>query len=141
MNDKNINFRDEEIKQIEEAATEEAMMLVAEVAHEANRAYCKSIGDFSQASWKEAPKWQKDSAINGVIFTIKNGDISPEDSHKNWFKHKQESGWVFGEKKDEKLKTHPCMVAYEELPKSQRSKDYIYQAVVKTLISGLQLKD
>ncbi len=39
---------------------------IAEVGHETNRAYCETIGDFSQPSWGNAPDWQKDSAIGGV---------------------------------------------------------------------------
>ena len=141
MNDKNPYFRDEEIKYIEAAATEEAIHIVAEVAHEANKAYCKSIGDDSQLPWGKAPKWQKDSAINGVIFTMKNLNATPEDSHRNWFKQKKAEGWVFGDLKDESLKTHPCMVDYNELPLNQITKDYIYQAIVKTLVLRLQLID
>jgi hypothetical protein len=40
--------------------------LIAMVAHEVNKAYCQSIGDNSQPTWREAPEWQTDSAINGV---------------------------------------------------------------------------
>src|SRR5437879_1359495 len=39
---------------------------VAKICHEANRAYCETIGDNSQPTWEKAPQWQKDSAINGV---------------------------------------------------------------------------
>ena len=48
---------------------------IAEVAHEANRAYCNSLGDDSQKEWEEAPDWQRQSAIKGVEFIRDN----PED--------------------------------------------------------------
>ena len=41
---------------------------IARVAHEANRAYCLSLGDPSQLPWEEAPDWAKESAIDGVRF-------------------------------------------------------------------------
>jgi hypothetical protein len=132
---------DEEIKQIEAAATEHSVSIIAEVAHETNRAYCASIGDGSHPAWVDAPQWQRDSAIKGVWFTMSNIEATPEDSHKSWMQQKIEDGWVYGEIKDAEFKTHPCMLSYNELPLDQRSKDFIYQAVVKTLILRLELID
>jgi hypothetical protein len=40
----------------------EAIDQVARVCHEANRAYCQTLGDNSQPAWDDAPEWQKDSA-------------------------------------------------------------------------------
>jgi hypothetical protein len=45
---------------------------IAKVAHEVNRAYCQAIGDNSQPTWEEAPGWQRDSAINGVLLHLSN---------------------------------------------------------------------
>jgi len=36
---------------------------IAQVCHEANRAFCSSIGDNSQHAWDAAPQWQRDSAV------------------------------------------------------------------------------
>lgn len=108
---------------------------IARVCHEANRAYCQSIGDMSQPVWDEAPEWQKKSAVNGVAFHIEsmnNGvEPNPAASHENWLKEKLADGWVYGEKKDPDAKTHPCCIAYDQLPADQRQKDYIFIAVVK----------
>mgnify|MGYP001598348670 CR=1 FL=1 len=38
--------------------TSELIERAAEAAHEANRSYCKSIEDFSQAHWPDAAQWQ-----------------------------------------------------------------------------------
>lgn len=107
---------------------------IAHVAHEVNRAFCRAIGDNSQKSWEEAPEWQVKSAINGVKFHVENPDAQPEDSHKSWLAEKERDGWVYGEVKDEVKKTHPCCVPYDQLPENQKAKDYIYSAVVKTLL-------
>lgn len=102
---------------------------IAELCHEVNKAYCESIGDYSQKSWVDAPQWQRDSVINGVKFHLENENTKPEDSHNNWMRQKIEEGWVYGEIKDSEKKTHPCMIEYNELPVEQRSKDYIFKAI------------
>jgi len=102
---------------------------VAKVCHNVNRAFCRTIGDNSQSTWKEAPEWQKESAINGVDYHMSN-DVTPEKSHENWMKEKEENGWVYGEVKDPNKKEHPCMVPYEELPAEQRTKDHLFKSVV-----------
>lgn len=106
---------------------------IARVAHEVNRAYCASLGDFSQRSWESAEQWQRDSAINGVVAILKNPDMTPEESHESWMAEKVATGWVYGEIKDPELKTHPCMVEYSKLPEAQRAKDHLFGATVKNL--------
>ncbi|WP_110933262.1 RyR domain-containing protein [Paenibacillus bouchesdurhonensis] len=102
---------------------------IARICHEVNRAYCSSIGDASQPSWEDAPEWQRDSAVNGVEFHL-NNDTTPEQSHENWMKEKVDSGWVYGSVKDPEKKEHPCMVPYDQLPLEQRTKDYLFKAIV-----------
>ena len=106
---------------------------VAQVAHEINKAFCASIGDFSQPTWEEAPEWQKSSAINGVQFHLDNPDASPSASHDSWLKQKEEEGWKYGKVKDAEKKEHPCFVPYEELPIEQKSKDYLFKQVIHSL--------
>lgn len=106
---------------------------VAKVAHEINKAYCSSIGDESQTSWEDAPDWQKDSAIDGVLFHINNPDAGPNASHNNWMNEKIQNGWKYGEVKDPKNKLHPCIIPFEMLPKEQQIKDYLFRAVVHSL--------
>lgn len=108
---------------------------IARVCHEANRAYCVSIGDTSQVSWDEAPDWQKKSAINGVIFHLINPKSVPEDSHVNWLKEKLADGWKYGVIKDVEKKEHPCCVEYENLPKSQKLKDELYTSIIKAFLN------
>lgn len=106
---------------------------IAKVAHEINRAYCLAIGDESQVKWDNAPKWQRDSSINGVEIKLAEPYMSPEDMHNNWWKHKIDEGWVFGPVKDAEKKEHPCMVPYSRLPIQQRVKDYLFSQVVDSL--------
>lgn len=109
---------------------------IAQVAHEANRAYCVTIGDDSQGPWESAPDWQRSSAINGVQFHIDNPTTTPQRSHENWLAEKEADGWTYGVEKDVNAKTHPCFVPYWELPVNQRIKDALFGAVVRSLILG-----
>lgn len=108
-------------------------MDIARVTHQVNKAYCEAIGDNSQKCWEDAPDWQKQSALNGVTFVLEFPMATPEDNHNEWLKGKAEAGWVYGPVKDEEAKTHPCILPYDELPLSQRAKDYIFKGVVLAL--------
>ncbi len=106
---------------------------IARVCHEANRALCASLGDYSQPAWNEAPNWQMDSAVDGVHFHMSNPGVPPSASHENWLKLKVAEGWVYGAEKNPELKTHPCMVPYEDLPAEQRAKDSLFLGVIDAL--------
>lgn len=107
--------------------------LIAVICHEANKAYCDSIGDPSQKHWEEAADWQKQSAIKGVEFKINNPDAGDDAQHNSWMKQKIDNGWVYGEHKNESLLTHPCIVPFEELPIEQQKKDKLFAAIVTAL--------
>ena len=107
---------------------------IARVCHEVNRAYCESIGDHSQPKWEDAPEWQRESAIGGVLHVAAHPEAKPSDSHESWLKQKYSDGWVWGPKKDPEKKQHPCCVPYDQLPPEQKSKDFLFIAVVRALI-------
>ena len=106
---------------------------IARICHEANKAYCESLGDVSQVSWEMAPDWQKQSAISWVGFHMAHPESTPEMSHMEWLKQKEREGWVYGLVKDASKKEHPCMVAYNDLPVEQRMKDSLFVAIVRAL--------
>ena len=122
----------------------DAIEQVAKVCHEANRAYCETLGDASQPSWESAPEWQKDSARNGVKFHFAQlatgAEPSPSASHDSWLEQKRREGWKFGPVKDAEKKEHPCFVPYEQLPIEQRLKDYIFAAICKAFASSRELE-
>lgn len=106
---------------------------IAQVCHEVNRAYCLATGDNSQPEWKDAPSWQKDSAIAGVIFHLNNPESKPSDSHEAWLEQKRQDGWQYGPVKDPEKKLHPCFIPYTGLPREQQAKDYLFLAIVRTM--------
>jgi len=106
---------------------------IAQVAHEANRAWCAANGDFSQPAWDDAPQWQRDSAVDGVRFHLENPDAGDSASHENWMRHKVADGWVYDDVKDPEAKTHPCMVPFDQLPREQQAKDALFRAIVHAI--------
>lgn len=108
----------------------------AEAGHEMNRIYCEANGDATQPAWKDAPEWQRTSAINGVIGVLSGN--TPEQSHESWLVEKMATGWKYGPIKDPEKKEHPCFVPYAELPPVQRRKDALYVAAVAAMASALE---
>lgn len=106
---------------------------IAKVCHEANKGWCEAYGDDSQKSWYEAEQWQRDSAISGVKFKLENPEAADDAQHNAWMAEKIEQGWKFGEVKDAELKTHPCIVPFNELPLFQQKKDKLFCAIVEAL--------
>lgn len=102
---------------------------IAHVCHEANRALQVTAGeDPVSAHFMEAPEWQLQSAFEGVQSAL--DGQTPEELHESWYLAKFRNGWRYGETKDAVLKTHPCMVAYSDLPADQRIKDAVFHAIV-----------
>lgn len=106
---------------------------IARVCHEVNRAYCQALGDDSQPTWEHAPDWQITAAIEGVRMHLEHPEAGPQASHESWLRQKRAEGWEYGALKDPAIKQHPCMVAFDELPREQQAKDYIFRAVVHAL--------
>jgi hypothetical protein len=107
---------------------------VARVAHEVNRAYCQALGDDSQPAWEDAPQWQRDSAMLGVKLHTENPDAGPQASHESWMAQKVAEGWVYGPEKRPDLKQHHCIVPFDQLPREQQAKDYLFRGVVHALL-------
>lgn len=111
---------------------------IAMVAHEANAMFCRVQGDHSQNHWRQAEAWQRESAIKGVEFALANPDAPDSAQHDAWMADKIAAGWVYGEVKDAEAKTHPCIVAFEDLPVGQKVKDTLFRAVVAALAPMLE---
>lgn len=112
---------------------------IAKVCHEANRAYCETLGDASQPRWEDAPEWQRLSAIKGVQHAVENPHAPPSASHDSWLEEKRATGWKYGPVKDPERKEHPCFVPYDELPIEQRRKDAIFVAVARACAGAIHV--
>lgn len=111
-----------------------ALTSIAQVCHEANRAYRISLGEDPGPHWEDTPEETRNSAVQGVQNVLAGTD--PEQSHANWLKFKIDHGWTYGEVKDEQAKTHPCLVEYHQLPVEQQIKDLLFTTIAGTLLYG-----
>lgn len=62
---------------------------------------------------------------------IQLGETLAKNTHENWAKTKIDEGWTYGKTLDEKNKTHPCLVPYEQL--TQAEKEYDRKTSLETL--------
>ena len=111
--------------------------LIAKTAHQANRAYQEIIGEVASPCWEDLVDELKDMAVRGVKEIIANPKIKASELHESWLQAKLAAGWRYGPEKSIEHKTHPCMVIFEQLPESQKTKDRLFLAVVKTLAKEL----
>lgn len=112
----------------------ETIEKIAKVAHEINRQYCYAIGEWGdQYPWHSAPQWKKDLTYDRVNFLLQHPNAGPDALHNQWMEHKIKQGWAYGPVKDPYRKDHPCILPFEELPKEQQAKDYLFRSVVNQL--------
>ncbi len=43
--------------------------------------------------------------------------------HEVWAQNRMKQGWTYGEERNDALKTHPCLIPYEELPEVEKAYD------------------
>ena len=43
--------------------------------------------------------------------------------HEVWAETRIKQGWTYGEQRNDELKTHPCLVPYEDLPEEEKVYD------------------
>lgn len=60
--------------------------------------------------------------------------------HDVWAETRIQQGWTYGEQRNDELKTHPCLVPYEELPESEKAYDRNSSIVTLKLIMKLGFK-
>ena len=57
--------------------------------------------------------------------------------HETWAAGRLNDGWTYGPERNDALKQHPCLIAYDELPESE--KDYDRHTATETLKTILKL--
>ena len=66
-------------------------------------------------------KEEEANAVNTILES--NLDMLARMEHDGWVDEKRMQGWMYGEKRDDKLQIHPLMIAYDDLPLHEKEKD------------------
>jgi hypothetical protein len=115
------------------ATQDETVTRVAQVMHEAVRAWQKANGQPASPPWSKAPAWMKTSSREAVIWRLSNPKASAAVHHEQWISHKESEGWKYGKTKNGVKKTHPLMIPYDDWPEVERRKDELVSAVIDSL--------
>ena len=67
-------------------------------------------------------------------------ELMAKNVHEVWAQNRIKQGWRWGVERSDSLKTHPCLVAYEELPEEEREYDRCTALETLKLITKLGFK-
>jgi len=107
--------------------------IIARTVHAALSAYAEAVGQEGFPDWEDAPEWMRQSSRDSVRFVLENPDVPASAQHDQWLAQKERDGWKYGPTKSETDRTHPMMVAYEELSLTETRKDALLNAIVRAL--------
>ena len=51
------------------------------------------------------------------------GEMLAKNAHECWAQQRIADGWRYGEKRDDAMKLHPCLVPYEQLTEEEKEYD------------------
>lgn len=108
-------------------------LTIARICADSNRALCIANGDHSRRSWDECDQDYQVSVYDLVLRTQFHLDITAETIHQLWWDDKLAKGWTLGPVLDYELKTHPCLIAFDELPEMEKAKDRLFIGIVRAL--------
>jgi len=60
--------------------------------------------------------------------------------HEVWARTRIEQGWTYGPTRNDRLKQHPCLVPYDELPESEKEYDRCTSVETLKTLSALGWK-
>lgn len=110
-----------------------SVMKIAQVMHEAVRAWQKANGQDAAPPWSRAPQWMKQASKEAVLWRMENPRAPSSAQHEQWLAEKRAAGWKHGKAKSGAKKTHPLLVPYADLPEVERRKDAMVGALIDSL--------
>jgi hypothetical protein len=115
-----------------------SVMKIAQVMHEAVRAWQKANGQNAAPPWSRAPQWMKQASKEAVLWRMANPKAPSSAQHEQWLAEKRAAGWKYGRAKSGAKKTHPLLVPYADLPEVERRKDAMVGALIDSLIRPMR---
>ena len=85
--------------------------------------------DMKQNAYTPQPIFTEDIILSDEILHL--SERIAQNVHDVWAASRVAEGWTWGEKRDEVVKQHPCLIPYDELPESE--KEYDRQTAMQTL--------
>ncbi len=110
---------------------------IARMCHDVNRVYSSSINDnLESCLWDDLDKAEQQSVIGGVRYVAQhNGELTPKMMHDEWVNDKRRRGWVYGAAKNYKNKTHPNLMPYNQIHKTQQAKDEMFLTICQSFFT------
>ena len=72
-------------------------------------------------TYKPQPKDTKSIVLDKELLELL--ELLAKNNHDVWASSRIAEGWTYGEAKDSRLKTTPCLFPYEDLPESEKEYD------------------
>ncbi len=104
---------------------------IAKICHATNQAYCEKSKLEGAPVWDELPLDVQESIVAGVAEVIADPKVTPTQIHQMWCNYKEKEGWKYALNKDLKLKTHPNLVPFKDLPDLEKRKDVLFIRTVR----------
>ena len=80
---------------------------------------------------------------SGVVLSDEILELSEalaKNTHEVWSQNRINDGWSYGEKRDDALRHHPCLIPYEELSEEEKAYDRATSIETLKLIMKLGFK-
>ena len=114
------------------------------IMHAIRREIALMYGGNVPPAWDDPACTEADkaSSARGALRMLVNPDMSAEEEHDKWWEERASQGWKYGAVRDNKLKLHPMMKPFAELPLGEKLKDLARVAMVREVrelvdLSGL----
>ncbi len=72
-------------------------------------------------NYTPAPVNTDDIELSGELMELV--EAMAENVHEVWAQSRMEQGWIYGEQRNDELKTHPCLIPYADLPEVEKEYD------------------
>ena len=79
--------------------------------------------------YKPQPVDTSDVQLSDEIMQL--AELLSRNTHEVWSANRIKDGWVYGERRDDEQKLHPCLIPYDEL--TEVEKDYDRHTSMETL--------
>jgi len=107
---------------------------IAQISYETARAWSRVTGGERLPSWGSLSDREKRRAISDAERLRPPPEATLAEWHAARVAEMKADKWVYGEKKDTDRKVHPCLVPFEDLPRSEIVKIGLFIKLTRSLL-------